>query len=75
MYGFETRRSRELSDRLQRSLPGGDTRSITYSTPYPIAIESGTGCRLYDVDGNEYAIGRLGRAFARVAASSDVSAV
>jgi glutamate-1-semialdehyde 2,1-aminomutase len=54
MYGFETRRSRELSDRLQRSLPGGDTRSITYYTPYPIALASGAGCRVRDVDGNEY---------------------
>jgi glutamate-1-semialdehyde 2,1-aminomutase len=54
MYGFETNRSRELSDRLQRSLPGGDTRSITYYPPYPIGIARGSGHRIWDIDGNQY---------------------
>ena len=35
-------------------LPGGDTRSATYFSPYPVYMEKGRGCRLYDVDGNEY---------------------
>jgi len=35
-------------------LPGGDTRSATYFSPYPVYMEKGRGCRLYDADGNEY---------------------
>jgi glutamate-1-semialdehyde 2,1-aminomutase len=53
-YGFDTSRSRALSERLQRSLPGGDTRSITYYAPYPLAIARGSGYRLWDIDGNDF---------------------
>jgi glutamate-1-semialdehyde 2,1-aminomutase len=53
-YGFDTDRSRELSERLQKSLPGGDTRSITYYAPYPLGMARGSGYRLWDVDGNEF---------------------
>jgi len=35
-------------------LPGGDSRSATYFSPNPVYLEKGRGCRLYDVDGNEY---------------------
>ena len=37
-----------------RYMPGGDTRSATYFSPYPVYMERGRGCRLYDADGNEY---------------------
>jgi glutamate-1-semialdehyde 2,1-aminomutase len=37
-----------------RYLPGGDTRSATYFAPYPVYMEKGAGCYLYDADGNEY---------------------
>jgi glutamate-1-semialdehyde 2,1-aminomutase len=53
-YEFETGRSRELADRLQRVLPGGDTRTGTFYDPYPLAIAHGSGYRLWDVDGNEF---------------------
>jgi len=53
-FGIETRRSRELLDRLERSMPGGDTRSLAFFEPYPLAIARGAGCRMWDVDGNEY---------------------
>ena len=35
-------------------LPGGDTRSATYFSPYPVYMEKGRECWLYDADGNEY---------------------
>jgi glutamate-1-semialdehyde 2,1-aminomutase len=35
-------------------LPGGDTRTSTFFRPFPIVMERGEGCRLWDVDGNEY---------------------
>ena len=35
-------------------LPGGDTRTTVYQSPHPLYADHGKGCRLYDVDGNEY---------------------
>jgi glutamate-1-semialdehyde 2,1-aminomutase len=53
-YEIETTASRALADRLRRSLPGGDTRSVTFFPPYPLAIDRGSGHRVWDVDGNEF---------------------
>jgi glutamate-1-semialdehyde 2,1-aminomutase len=53
-YGIETARSREISERLARSIPGGNTRSLAFYPPYPLAISSGSGCRVRDADGNEF---------------------
>jgi glutamate-1-semialdehyde 2,1-aminomutase len=53
-YNIKTERSRELISRLCRSIPGGNTRSLTYFPPYPLAISHGSGCRICDVDGNEF---------------------
>ena len=53
---FEARtgRSRTLDGQAKLSLPGGDTRWATYYLPWPTYMASGSGCRLRDVDGNEY---------------------
>ena len=34
-------------------MPGGTTRTTTFFRPYPLYIDSGAGCRIWDVDGNE----------------------
>ena len=34
-------------------MPGGTTRTTTYFDPYPLYIERGQGCRVWDVDGIE----------------------
>src|SRR5438270_8961162 len=34
-------------------MPGGTTRTTTYFDPYPLYIERGEGCRVWDVDGTE----------------------
>lgn len=34
-------------------LPGADSRSTLFYPPYPVVLEEGNGCRLFDVDGNE----------------------
>ena len=36
------------------SMPGGNTRSVLFHTPYPLAMARGQGCRLWDVDGHGY---------------------
>ncbi|KAF7627806.1 putative glutamate-1-semialdehyde 2,1-aminomutase [Aspergillus flavus] len=35
-------------------LPGGNTRSILHTDPFPICMERGEGIKLVDVDGHEY---------------------
>jgi glutamate-1-semialdehyde 2,1-aminomutase len=52
-YRRRTPRSAALYAQAQRVLPGGDTRTTTYFSPYPSFIERAAGARLYDVDGNE----------------------
>jgi glutamate-1-semialdehyde 2,1-aminomutase len=34
-------------------MPGGTTRTTTYFEPYPLYIERGEGCRVWDPDGTE----------------------
>jgi len=46
--------SEVLSKRAQMVFPGGDTRSSAHFAPYPLVMDSGRGCRLRDVDGNEF---------------------
>jgi len=35
-------------------MPGGNTRTVLYNDPFPLAIARGDGCRLWDLDGHEY---------------------
>jgi glutamate-1-semialdehyde 2,1-aminomutase len=53
-YLRRTPGSRVRHDVARRHLPGGDTRESTYFLPYPLYLERGAGCRIWDVDGNEY---------------------
>jgi glutamate-1-semialdehyde 2,1-aminomutase len=53
-YNIRTEKSRELVTRLSRTIPGGNTRSLAYFPPYPLAISRGSGCRIWDADGNEF---------------------
>ncbi len=36
------------------TMPGGNTRTVLFHTPFPLAMARGQGCRLWDVDGHEY---------------------
>jgi glutamate-1-semialdehyde 2,1-aminomutase len=51
-------RSRELNERLQRAVPGGAHTYAKGDDQFPEdcapIIERGSGCRVWDVDGNEY---------------------
>src|SRR5437879_10234021 len=49
-----TKSSKVYSDRARRSMPGGVTANVKYFDPYPIAMRRASGCRLWDLDGNEY---------------------
>ena len=52
------RARRPESERIHRAarevLPGGNTRSVLFYTPFPTAMTRGHGCFLEDVDGQRY---------------------
>jgi glutamate-1-semialdehyde 2,1-aminomutase len=53
IYRETTRGSRALHERALKAMPGGTTRTTTYFDPYPLYIDRGEGCRVWDVDGVE----------------------
>src|SRR3954464_8470783 len=54
MYPDPQSASRTLYDRALASLPGGNSRTTVFMKPYPIYAAHGAGCRVWDVDGNQY---------------------
>jgi glutamate-1-semialdehyde 2,1-aminomutase len=54
MYPDLKSHSQKLHDRALSSLPGGNTRTTVFMKPYPIYAARGEGCRVWDVDGNEF---------------------
>jgi glutamate-1-semialdehyde 2,1-aminomutase len=53
VYRRTTPGSRALHEKAVGVMPGGTTRTTTYFDPYPLYIERGQGCRIWDVDGAE----------------------
>ncbi|HYA33998.1 MAG TPA: aminotransferase class III-fold pyridoxal phosphate-dependent enzyme [Candidatus Binataceae bacterium] len=53
-YRALTPGSAAIAKRAESVMPGGDTRSVAFYRPYPIAIDRGEGAFLCDVDGNRY---------------------
>jgi len=53
-YMKKRSKSREALEAATKFLPGGDSRIATFFYPYPIFLDKGNGCRITDVDGNEY---------------------
>jgi glutamate-1-semialdehyde 2,1-aminomutase len=53
VYRRTTPNSRALHERAVRVMPGGTTRTTTYFDPYPLYIDRGEGCRIWDADGTE----------------------
>jgi glutamate-1-semialdehyde 2,1-aminomutase len=54
MYPDLASQSRQLHMRAEHVMPGGNTRTTVYISPYPIYATHGAGCRVYDADGNEF---------------------
>jgi len=46
--------SQKAFERAKRNLPGGNTRSVLYSDPFPLVIKSGRDCFVTSLDGGEY---------------------
>ena len=53
---FEERhiKSLRLHQEATRSLPGGNTRSLLHTAPFPVFLKSGTGYQVTDEDGHTY---------------------
>jgi glutamate-1-semialdehyde 2,1-aminomutase len=43
-----------LHSRAEKSLPGGNTRTVLFYGPFPLRFAGGDGCHLTDVDGHGY---------------------
>ena len=53
-YVARNPKSRAQYDAACRAMPGGNTRSVLFYTPFPVCIARGEGCHLWDVDGHDY---------------------
>ena len=53
-YADSRPRSRAQIERAKRVMPGGNTRTILFFQPFPVVIERSAGCRVWDIDGNDY---------------------
>jgi glutamate-1-semialdehyde 2,1-aminomutase len=53
-YLEKTSTSAKMAELASHYMPGGDTHGLFFNPPYYTTIESGKGCYIYDVDGNEY---------------------
>lgn len=53
-YRSKTAVSYDLNLKAQEYLPGGDSRSTIYYSPYPLFFSRGEGCWLFDADGNRF---------------------
>jgi glutamate-1-semialdehyde 2,1-aminomutase len=47
-------KSAAAHDRARAVLPGGNTRSVLFYTPFPTAMAKGDGCWVEDIDGHRY---------------------
>jgi glutamate-1-semialdehyde 2,1-aminomutase len=54
-YAAARPKSAAIHARARKVLPGGNTRSVLFYTPFPTAMARGESCFLEDVDGHRYA--------------------
>lgn len=41
-------------EKAKKSMPGGNTRSVLYNKPFPLAVARAEGCQLWDLDDHHY---------------------
>ena len=79
MHGFASShpKSKALHDRAGKVMPGGNTRTVLFTSPFPIRVEKAEGATLHDVDGHsyldllgEYSAGIYGHSHPRILAAA-----
>ncbi|KAK4966074.1 hypothetical protein LTR66_012056 [Elasticomyces elasticus] len=53
-YTARNLESRRIYNEAVKHLPGGNTRTVLYYDPFPLATVRAEGARLFDADGHEY---------------------
>ncbi|KAJ5365276.1 hypothetical protein N7517_008162 [Penicillium concentricum] len=53
-YTAANPKSKAAFNKAQQFLPAGSTRSVLYSAPFPLVIESAEGCTVTSLDGQKY---------------------
>lgn len=69
-YAGRNPKSREQLARAAKSMPGGNTRTVLYYDPFPLAMARGEAQFLFDVDGHRY-VNFLGEYTAGIYGHSD----
>ena len=54
LYAQRNPQSAAQYERALSVMPGGNTRSVLYYSPFPLTIARGEGCRLWDADGHVF---------------------
>ncbi|MDR1646696.1 MAG: aspartate aminotransferase family protein [Zoogloeaceae bacterium] len=53
-YAEKTPKSAAHYEAARRVIPGGESRILVTYAPYAITVTRGAGCKVFDLDGNEY---------------------
>ncbi len=53
-YSEQCPRSEEAFDEAKRLIPGGVEHNLSLNKPFPIVMDRAEGCKVFDIDGNEY---------------------
>ena len=53
-YRNRTPKSNKIFNKATRCFPGGVSGNVKFYEPYPVYMNSGSGSKQFDVDGNEY---------------------
>jgi glutamate-1-semialdehyde 2,1-aminomutase len=46
-------RSKSLHEQAAQALPGGNTRTVLYTSPFPLSMKQGKGAYVWDEDGHK----------------------
>ena len=53
-YVAKRPKTAEMHTRARAVMPGGNTRTVLFSQPFPIRVAKAEGCHLTDIDGHSY---------------------
>ncbi|MHA1475710.1 MAG: aspartate aminotransferase family protein, partial [Promethearchaeota archaeon] len=48
------KKSKEITDRAKKVIPGGVQHNLAFNHPFPICVSKADGAYLWDIDGNKY---------------------